>query len=118
MYRYSDRFRRGAGRWMLAAITMCSPADTTKIRLPSGLRASSVPLPSGDYEVTVRPEERVIILAGQGGRFRLEAQERASKAQVSRPAAQLRPVEGERRFLVVARLPPASEWVGTLVEAP
>jgi hypothetical protein len=88
-----------------------------KIRIRKTARSGSARIPPGDYEVGVDEQSGQITLAGGSAVFKLDALQRPSKARVNKPTAKLRQVVGEPRWLLVARTPPASEWVVSLQDA-
>ena len=95
-------FGRGSG------MTVCVDAP---------LRAGGVDLDPGDYEVTVDEDSSTIALRRDGTEvLRAEALARSSKMMVRKPKADLHKVAGEPRRLLVARTPPAEEWVLSLDE--
>lgn len=87
-----------------------------RIRLTEPLYAQGKTVPAGDYRVRVDEERRHLHLEGGSGAVTLTAEDRPGKARVRRPAAHLRPVQGEPRRLLIVRTPPATEWVISLDE--
>lgn len=81
------------------------------------LRAGTVDLEPGTYDVTVDEEGSAIVLSRDGTEIlRADALARGAKAKVRTPQARLRQVVGEPRRLLVARTPPSGEWVVSLDE--
>ncbi len=87
------------------------------VRVDAPLRAGGVDLEPGEYDVSVDEERSTIVLHRDGEEvLRADAFARSSKAKVSKPKVELRQVAGEPRRLLVARTPPAEEWVVSLDE--
>jgi hypothetical protein len=88
-----------------------------RVEVDAPLRADGVDIEPGHYEVTVEEESSTIVLSRDGAEvLRAGALARGSKARVRKPNAKLRQVVGEPRRLLVARTPPAEEWVLSLDE--
>ena len=88
-----------------------------KVSLDAAMRAGDTELAPGEYEVAVDEDSSRIVLRRDGDDVANEpALARAAKMQVSEPNVQLRQVKDEPRRLLVARTPPASEWVLSLDE--
>lgn len=87
------------------------------VRVDVPLRAAGVDLEPGTYDVTVDEESSTVALRRDGVEVvRADAFARSAKAKVGKPTAELREVAGEPRRLLVARTPPAAEWVVSLDE--
>jgi hypothetical protein len=87
------------------------------VHLDVPLRVGDRDLEPGDYEVVVDEDRQRISLRRDGvERAAGPAIARAAKMQVQEPRSQLRQVQGEPRRLLVARTPPANEWVLSLDE--
>ena len=86
-----------------------------RLRIGEPLRAGDTDIEPGAYDVTVDEEASTIVLSRDGAEpVRLAALARASKAKVAKPAVRLRDTGDESRHLLVARKPPADEWVVAL----
>jgi hypothetical protein len=87
------------------------------LRIDAPLRAGGVDIDPGDYDVSVDEEASTVILHRDGAEvLRAEASSRSSKVMVRKPKVELREVAAEPRRLLVARTPPAREWVLSLDE--
>ncbi len=89
-----------------------------KLRIDRTLRHEDSTIPAGEYEVEVDEEGSSVILKRDGDVVAAtRATSRSAKRAVRKPKVELREVAGEPRRLLVARTPPAEEWVVSLDEA-
>jgi hypothetical protein len=87
------------------------------VKFDVALSWDGITLQPGGYEVSVLPEECVVVLRQRDTEVaRLAATLRSSKMRVKQLHAQLFHVQGEPRRLLVVRTPPADEWVVSLDE--
>jgi hypothetical protein len=80
------------------------------IRLEQALGYGSTTLPPGTYVLGLDTAQGEISLSGPAA-LRVKPLLRSSKVRVKRPEARLAQVRGERRHLLIVRIPPATEWV-------
>ncbi len=88
-----------------------------RAHVPASVSAGGITLEKGDYAVVVDEQSHSVLMSRGAFAARLPALERASKVQVRKLRAELRPVPGEDRWLLVVRTPPAREWVVSLRRA-
>jgi hypothetical protein len=89
--------------------------DGMRLKISDALRADGTDIEPGTYDVAVDEEASAIVLSRDGAEpVRVQALSRASKAKVRRPSVRLRETDDEHRRLLVARTPPADEWVVAL----
>jgi hypothetical protein len=86
-------------------------SERIDIRLEQALRYESTTLPPGTYVLRLDTAQGEIALSGPPAALRLKPLVRSSKVRVKRPEARLAQVRGERRRLLIVRIPPATEWV-------
>jgi hypothetical protein len=86
-----------------------------RLRIDAALRFEGSTIPAGTYEADVDEDGSTIVLRDDDNVVAtLAAMLRPAKRAVRRPKVQLREVAGEPRRLLVARTPPANEWVASL----
>ena len=112
------------GRGLCAGLTLgvlgCAADSTSRVRVHFAvlLHTEEAPLRAGDYTVDLDEGSSTLVLCHGTDTYRLRAEKRVSKAQVSQRQTELLKVEGERRYLLLLRSPPADEWVAGLSEEP
>ena len=89
--------------------------DGMRLKIGEPLHADDTEIAPGTYDVTVDEDGSAIVLSLDGtDPVRVEALARASKAKVRKPSVELRETDDDLRRLLVARTPPAAEWVVAL----
>lgn len=85
------------------------------IRIDVSLRGQGQAIGPGDYQVSVRDENgSFIVLTGKSHSYQLAAFKRSSKMAVKQLTSELRRVLREPRYLLIVRVPPATELVVSL----
>lgn len=85
------------------------------IRIDAPLRGQGQAIGPDDYEVSVRDEDgSVLVLKGKSHSYQLVATKRSSKRAVKHLTSQLKRVSREPRYLLIVRIPPATELVVSL----
>lgn len=89
-----------------------------KLRIDRALRCEDdTAIPAGTYEVEVDEDGSTVVLARDGAQVAAPAAVlRPAKRAVRKPKVELREVADAPRRLLVARTPPANEWVVPLDE--
>lgn len=90
-----------------------------KLRIDRALRCEDeTTIPAGTYDVEVDEAGSSVVLARDGVQVAApDAVLRPAKRAVRKPKVELRDVADAPRRLLVARTPPANEWVVPLDEA-